>query len=143
MASWRANTLAAVAAGARHVQGTINGYGERCGNANLCSIIPNLELKLGYETIGRERLPKLHATARFVSEIANLSLDSRAAFVGDSAFAHKGGVHVSAVERNPETYEHIHPETVGNRRRVLVADRSGRANLFAKGRELGMHLDEE
>jgi len=138
-----ANTLAAVAAGATHVQGTINGYGERCGNANLCSIIPNLELKLRRETIGRERLQKLRATARFASEIANLSLDSRAAFIGDSAFAHKGGVHVSAVERNPETYEHIQPETVGNRRRVLVSDLSGRANLLAKARELGIHLDEE
>ena len=138
-----ANTLAAVSAGVTHVQGTINGYGERCGNSNLCSIIPNLELKLGHQTIGHERLQKLRETARFVSEIANLSLDSRAAFVGDSAFAHKGGVHVSAVERNPETYEHIYPETVGNRRRVLVSDLSGRANLLAKARELGMQLDEE
>jgi 2-isopropylmalate synthase len=138
-----ANTLAAVRAGATHVQGTMNGYGERCGNANLCSIIPNLELKLGYQTIGAERLPKLRATARFTSEIANLSLDSRAAFIGDSAFAHKGGVHVSAVERNPATYEHINPEAVGNRRRVLVSDLSGRANLLAKARELGIDLDEE
>jgi len=138
-----ANTLAAVSAGVTHVQGTINGYGERCGNANLCSIIPNLELKLGHQTIGHERLQKLRETARFVAEIANLSLDSRAPFVGDSAFAHKGGVHVSAVERNPETYEHIYPETVGNRRRVLVSDLSGRANLLAKARELGMQLDEE
>src|SRR6266852_6999159 len=138
-----ANTLAAVSAGVTHVQGTINGYGERCGNANLCSIIPNLELKLGHQTIGHERLQKLRETARFVSEIANLSLDSRAAFVGDSAFAHKGGVHVSAVERNPETYEHIYPETVGNRRRVLVSDLSGRANLLAKARELGVELNDE
>src|SRR5229473_576988 len=138
-----ANTLAAVSAGATHVQGTINGYGERCGNANLCSIIPNLELKLGHKTIGQERLKRLRETAHFVSEIANLSLDSRAAFIGNSAFAHKGGVHVSAVERNPETYEHVYPETVGNRRRVLVSDLSGRANLLAKARELGMQLDEE
>jgi 2-isopropylmalate synthase len=138
-----ANTLAAVAAGATHVQGTMNGYGERCGNANLCSIIPNLELKLGYQTIGHDRLPKLRATARFTSEIANLSLDSRAAFIGDSAFAHKGGVHVSAVERNPATYEHIDPKAVGNRRRVLVSDLSGRANLLAKARELGIDLEEE
>ena len=138
-----ANTLAAVSAGATQVQGTINGYGERCGNSNLCSIIPNLELKMGHQTIGHERLRKLRETARFVSEIANLSLDSRAAFVGDSAFAHKGGVHVSAVERNPETYEHVYPETVGNRRRVLVSDLSGRANLLAKARELGIQLDEE
>ena len=138
-----ANTLAAISAGATHVQGTINGYGERCGNANLCSIIPNLELKLGFKTIGVGRLKKLRVTANFVSEIANLSLDSRAAFIGDSAFAHKGGVHVSAVERNPKTYEHIEPESVGNRRRVLVSDLSGRANLLAKARELGIELDEE
>src|SRR6266571_434704 len=138
-----ANTLAAVSAGATHVQGTINGYGERCGNANLCSIIPNLELKLGHKTIGVERLKKLRATANFVSEIANLSLDSRAAFIGDSAFAHKGGVHVSAVERNPQTYEHIRPEAVGNRRRVLVSDLSGRANLLAKARELGIEIHDE
>jgi 2-isopropylmalate synthase len=138
-----ANTLAAVLAGATQVQGTINGYGERCGNANLCSVIPNLELKLGYEVIGLERLKKLRETARFVSEIANLSLHSSAAFVGDSAFAHKGGVHVSAVERNPQTYEHIAPDVVGNRRRVLVSDLSGRANLLVKARELDMQLDGE
>jgi 2-isopropylmalate synthase len=138
-----ANTLTAVLAGAAHVQGTINGYGERCGNANLCSIIPNLELKLGCEIIGPERLKRLRETSRFVSEIANLSLNSSAAFVGDSAFAHKGGVHVSAVERNPKTYEHISPELVGNRRRVLVSDLSGRANLQAKARELNMELGEE
>ena len=138
-----ANTLAAVNAGATHVQGTINGYGERCGNANLCSIIPNLELKLGHDIIGGERLKKLSETARFVSELANLALDSRAAFVGASAFAHKGGVHVSAVERNPQTYEHIAPETIGNQRRVLISDLAGRANLLAKARTLGLELDDE
>jgi 2-isopropylmalate synthase len=138
-----ANTLAAVSAGAVHVQGTINGYGERCGNANLCAVIPNLELKLNLAVLGPERLKKLRETSRFVSEIANLSLDSRAAFVGDSAFAHKGGVHVSAVERNPATYEHIVPETVGNRRRILVSDLAGRANLLAKARELGVELSDE
>jgi 2-isopropylmalate synthase len=138
-----ANTLAAVSAGATHIQGTINGYGERCGNANLCSVIPNLELKLGLEVLGAERLKKLRQTAHYVSEIANLPVNSRAAFIGDSAFAHKGGVHVSAVERNPQTYEHITPETVGNRRRVLVSDLSGRANLLAKARELEIELDEE
>jgi len=138
-----ANTLAAVSAGAVHVQGTINGYGERCGNANLCAVIPNLELKLGREVVGTEGLKRLRETSRFVSEIANLSLDSRAAFVGDSAFAHKGGVHVSAVERNPLTYEHIAPEAVGNRRRILVSDLAGRANLLAKARELGVELSDE
>jgi 2-isopropylmalate synthase len=138
-----ANTLAAVGAGAVHVQGTINGYGERCGNANLCAVIPNLELKLERTVLVPGQLKKLRETARFVSEIANLSLDSRAAFVGDSAFAHKGGVHVSAVERNPATYEHIAPETVGNRRRVLVSDLAGRANLLAKARELGVEIFNE
>jgi len=127
-----ANSLAAVSAGAIHVQGTINGYGERCGNANLCSVIPNLELKLGHDVIGRERLAHLRDTAHFVSELANMGLDSRAAFVGDSAFAHKGGVHVSAVARNPKTYEHIEPELVGNRRRVLVSDLAGRRTCWRK-----------
>ncbi|MFL6332559.1 MAG: citramalate synthase [Pyrinomonadaceae bacterium] len=139
-----ANTLAAVAAGASHVQGTVNGYGERCGNANLCSVIPNLELKHGRVTnVGRARLPRLREAAHFVSEIANLALAPSAPFVGDSAFAHKGGVHVSAVEREPRTYEHIPPEAVGNRRRVLVSDLSGRANLHVKARELGLELPEE
>jgi 2-isopropylmalate synthase len=138
-----ANTLAAIGAGATHVQGTINGYGERCGNVNLCSVIPNLELKMGRASIGREKLLRLRETARFVSELANLAHDSRAAFVGDSAFAHKGGVHVSAVERNPETYEHIKPELVGNRRRVLVSDLAGRSNLIAKARDLGLELNDE
>jgi len=138
-----ANTLAAVSAGASHVQGTINGYGERCGNANLCAVIPNLELKLGHVVIGPRRLRQLRDTARFVSAIANVSLDTRAAFVGDSAFAHKGGVHVSAIERNPATYEHIAPKAVGNNRRVLVSDLAGRANLLAKARELGIELSDE
>jgi 2-isopropylmalate synthase len=138
-----ANTLAAVSAGASHVQGTINGYGERCGNANLCAVIPNLELKLGHVVIGPRRLRRLRDTARFVSAIANVSLDTRAAFVGDSAFAHKGGVHVSAIERNPATYEHIAPEAVGNNRRVLVSDLAGRANLLAKARELGIELSDD
>ena len=138
-----ANTLAAVNAGAEHVQGTINGYGERCGNANLCSVLPNLELKLSRKVVGPDRLTHLRETANLVSEIANLSLQSNAAFVGDSAFAHKGGVHVSAVERNPRTYEHIAPEVIGNRRRVLVSDLSGRGNLLAKARELKIDLDGE
>lgn len=138
-----ANTLAAVSAGAVQVQGTINGYGERCGNVNLCSVIPNLQLKLGYKVLAPERLQKLRATSRFVSEMANCALDSRAAFIGDSAFAHKGGIHVSAVERNPATYEHIEPEAVGNRRRILISDLSGRANLLAKARELGLELNDE
>lgn len=138
-----ANSLAAVSAGATHVQGTINGYGERCGNANLCSVIPNLEAKLGHSVVGSDRLTHLRKTARLVSELANLPLYSSAAFVGDSAFAHKGGVHVSAVMRNPATYEHISPDMVGNKRRILVSDLSGRANLLAKGSELGFELNDE
>jgi 2-isopropylmalate synthase len=138
-----ANSLAAVEAGATQVQGTINGYGERCGNANLCSVIPNLELKVERQVIGSDRLKRLRETANLVSEIANLSLQSGAAFVGDSAFAHKGGVHVSAVERNPQTYEHISPDVVGNRRRVLLSDLAGRGNLLAKARELNLDLSSE
>ena len=98
---------------------------------------------MGLLSIGREKLPRLRETARFVSELANLAQDPRAAFVGDSAFAHKGGVHVSAVERNPQTYEHIEPELVGNRRRILVSDLSGRSNLIAKARDLGLELNDE
>ncbi len=138
-----ANTLAAVRAGAAHVQGTINGYGERCGNANLCAVVPNLELKMGHTALRPGGLRKLSETARFVGELANLALDPRAAFVGASAFAHKGGVHVSAVERNPATYEHVAPEAVGNRRRVLISDLAGRANLLAKARELGIEIQDE
>ena len=124
-----ANTLAAVEAGAALVQGCINGYGERCGNANLASIIANLELKLNHTTIGREKLTELTSVCRFVADLANLPLRNEQPFVGDSAFAHKGGVHVSAILKDSTTYEHIAPETVGNRRRVLVSDLSGRANI--------------
>ncbi len=130
-----ANALAAVEAGASHVQGTVNGYGERCGNANLVSILPNLKLKLGYGLA--QDLGGLRELARYVDERANLSPNLRAAYVGDAAFAHKGGVHVSAVNKNPQTYEHILPETVGNSRRVLISDLSGRANVLAKTAEYG------
>lgn len=132
-----ANTLAAVQAGATHVQGCINGYGERCGNANLCSILANLELKLGHDTIGRENLKKLTSTAMFVAEMANLPLRRDQAFVGASAFAHKGGVHVSAVMKDSSTYEHVQPEMVGNRQRVLLSDLSGRGNIAYKLKQLG------
>jgi 2-isopropylmalate synthase len=132
-----ANAVAAVQAGAMHVQGTFNGWGERCGNADLCSILPVLELKLGYETIGGERLRKLAPTARRIAELSGLAHDHRLPFVGRSAFAHKGGIHVSAVRRNPATYEHIAPESVGNTRRVLVSDLSGRSNVLEKAAELG------
>ncbi len=133
-----ANSIVAVELGATHVQGTINGYGERCGNANLCSIIPVLELKLGHTTIGREQLEHLTSAANFVSEMANLSLPNDRAFVGRSAFAHKGGIHVSAVLKEASTYEHIEPELVGNQRRVLISDLSGRSNIFFKLKEKGL-----
>ncbi|MGH9542940.1 MAG: citramalate synthase [Terriglobales bacterium] len=136
-----ANALAAIAAGARHAQGTFNGWGERCGNANLCSLVPVLELKLGMSAIGRERLAGLTRTARLIAELANLPHPHRLPFVGASAFAHKGGVHVSAVRKAPETYEHVPPETVGNGRRVLVSDLAGKANLLAKAAEFGLALD--
>ncbi|MEX2501482.1 MAG: alpha-isopropylmalate synthase regulatory domain-containing protein, partial [Trueperaceae bacterium] len=124
-----ANTLAAVQAGANHVQGTIGGYGERCGNANLVSILPNLTLKLGRRQ--PQRMAGLRELARYVDERANLQPHLRAPYVGDAAFAHKGGVHVSAVSKRPETYEHVPPETIGNERRVLLSDLSGRANVAA------------
>ncbi|HEY7302833.1 MAG TPA: citramalate synthase [Bryobacteraceae bacterium] len=132
-----ANTLAAVEAGVTHVQGCINGYGERCGNANLCSILANLELKLGHTTIGPDNLKNLTNVARFVAEVANLPMRRDQAFVGGSAFAHKGGVHVSAVMKDPSTYEHVAPETVGNRQRVLLSDLSGRGNIAYKLKQLG------
>jgi len=136
-----ANSLAAVAAGCIHVQGTVNGYGERCGNANLCSIIPNLQHKLGFDCVTEEQLAKLTSLSHFVSELANLSHPSRLPFVGKSAFAHKGGVHVSAVMKNVRTYEHMKPELVGNNRRVLVSDLSGKSNVSYKADELGIDLD--
>jgi 2-isopropylmalate synthase len=133
-----ANTLAAVEAGATHVQGCINGYGERCGNANLCSIIANLELKLGHTTIGQDRLMSLANVARFVAELANLPLANNQPFVGHSAFAHKGGVHVSAVLKDAATYEHVEPQAVGNRQRVLVSDLSGRGNVLYQLKQHGL-----
>ncbi|MBZ5727464.1 MAG: citramalate synthase [Acidobacteriia bacterium] len=133
-----ANSVAAVEAGATHVQGCMNGYGERCGNANLASIIANLELKLGHTTVGPERLASLAAVCRFIAELANLPLRNDQPFVGRSAFAHKGGVHVSAVLKDSATYEHIPPESVGNRQRVLVSDLSGRGNILYKLKQHGL-----
>jgi 2-isopropylmalate synthase len=138
-----ANTLVAVEAGATHVQGTVNGYGERCGNANLVSIIPNLVLKMGRSCISADRLKRLRDVARFVNELANLHHDKHQPFVGDSAFAHKGGIHVSAVRRNPLTYEHIEPGLVGNAQRILISDLAGRSNVVSKALELGIALDGE
>ena len=133
-----ANAIAAIELGASHVQGTMNGYGERCGNANLCSILPILELKLGHSTVGKEQLEHLAGVANFVAETANLALPNDRPFVGRSAFAHKGGIHVSAVLKEASTYEHIDPEKVGNRRRVLISDLSGRSNIFYKLKEKGL-----
>lgn len=136
-----ANALAAVEHGAIHVQGTINGYGERCGNANLCSIIPNLELKMGCPCLPDDHLRLLSDASAFVSEVANLRAFKRQPYTGQSAFTHKGGIHVSAVRRNPRTYEHIEPERVGNKRRVLLSDLSGQANILLKARQYGFELD--
>jgi 2-isopropylmalate synthase len=138
-----ANALAAVLEGARMVQGTINGYGERCGNANLCSLIPNLQLKLGYRCLEDNQLTQLTQTSRFISEVVNLAPDEHAAFVGRSAFAHKGGIHVSAVERNPLTYEHIQPEQIGNSRRIVISEQAGLSNVLAKARTFGIELDKQ
>jgi len=138
-----ANTLAAVEAGAVHVQGTINGVGERCGNANLSSIIPNLLLKLKYKTKQEINLSHLTSLSNFVYEVMNLNPNMRAAFVGKSAFAHKGGVHVSAVLKDSRMYEHIDPLTVGNKQRVLVSDLSGQSNVKYKAKELGIDLFNE
>ena len=138
-----ANALAAVMEGARMVQGTINGYGERCGNANLCSLIPNLQLKLGYKCLEEQNLPQLTDASRFISEVVNLAPDEHAAFVGRSAFAHKGGIHVSAVERNPLTYEHIQPEQIGNCRRIVISEQAGISNVLAKARTFGIELDKQ
>jgi 2-isopropylmalate synthase len=138
-----ANALAAVMAGAKMVQGTINGYGERCGNANLCSLIPNLQLKLGYSCIEENQLSQITEASRFVSEVVNLAPDEHAPFVGRSAFAHKGGIHVSAVERNPLTYEHIQPEQIGNCRRIVISEQAGLSNVLAKARSFGLELDKQ
>lgn len=136
-----ANTLAAVDAGCTHVQGTINGYGERCGNANLCSVIPNLQLKQSYHCIPGNQLKNLVSISRFVSEVANLNPDTKLPYVGRSAFAHKGGIHVNAVMKNEQTYEHVAPASIGNQRRVLVSDLSGKSNVHFKSDELGIELD--
>ncbi|MBI5179032.1 MAG: citramalate synthase [Nitrospinae bacterium] len=135
-----ANTIMAVQAGARQVQGTVNGLGERCGNADLCSIVPNLQIKLGYKCFPEAKLKNLRETSLFVSEMGNLKPRIHQPFVGQSAFAHKGGLHVDAVLKNPLTYEHIPPEKVGNTRRILVSDLAGKATIQAKAREFGIDL---
>jgi len=138
-----ANSLAAIRAGAVQVHGTINGFGERCGNANLVSIIPNLQLKMGIAVVPPKSLTRLQEVSHFVDELANLKPNKHQAFVGQSAFAHKGGIHVSAVAKNPKTYEHIEPETVGNRRRILLSDLAGTSNILQKAKEFGLDLDRQ
>ncbi|MFI2858497.1 citramalate synthase [Paenibacillus sp. JSM ZJ436] len=136
-----ANTLSAVQAGVTQVQGTMNGYGERCGNANLCSIIPNLQLKMGYQVIGDDSITNLTSTARYISEIANVNMPVNQPYVGNAAFAHKGGIHVSAIMRDSRTYEHIAPELVGNKQRILVSELAGQSNIVSKAQDMGLSFD--
>lgn len=130
-----ANTLLAVQAGVEHVHGTFNGYGERCGNANLCVIIPNLKLKLGKDCISDQNMVKLTSLSRLISELANLPHDERMPYVGKSAFAHKAGLHTDAVQKDPKTYEHVPPELIGNKRRFLISDQAGKSTIVAKLRD--------
>ncbi len=138
-----ANSLVALAAGVVQVQGTINGIGERCGNANLCSILPNLELKMQRRALGEKHLARLREVSHFVAEIANLVPDKHQPYVGESAFAHKGGVHIHAVQKNPATYEHVIPEKVGNRQRMLISDHTGRSGLLEKVETYGITLSRD
>ncbi len=138
-----ANSLAAVNEGARLVQGTVNGYGERCGNANLVSIIPALTIKMGYDVLEPERLAELTSLSNFVAETANLQPDSWAPYVGLNAFAHKGGMHQQGMNADARSYEHIDPASVGNGRRVLVSELSGRGTIVAKARELGIDVEDD
>jgi 2-isopropylmalate synthase len=135
------NTLVAVSAGVTQVQGTINGLGERCGNANLCSVVPALQLRMGYRCVSAAQLARLQTLSRFVYELANIEPPKRQPYVGASAFAHKGGLHVSAVQKNAETYEHMDPGLVGNRQRVLLSDLAGRSNIIYKAAEYDLPLD--
>jgi 2-isopropylmalate synthase len=138
-----ANSLAAVEAGARLVQGTMNGYGERCGNANLVSILPALELKLGFECVGDERLARLTETSHYVDELLNLAPDPDRPYVGRNAFAHKGGMHVAGIQTDARTFEHLDPEAVGNRREVLISELSGRGSVLSKAEAAGIAMDDE
>jgi 2-isopropylmalate synthase len=136
-----ANSLAGVRAGAVQVQGTINGYGERVANANLCSVIPDLQLKMGYDCVPPEKLATLTELSRYVAEVANLDLDDHQPFVGASAFAHKGGIHVAAMLKNPLSYQHIEPTLVGNQQRSVVSELSGRGNLVDKVHQFGLNME--
>ncbi|WP_228130163.1 citramalate synthase [Desulfotalea psychrophila] len=135
-----ANALMAASSGVEQIQGTMNGFGERCGNANLTSIIPALVFKMGFDCGVKEHISRLYGCSRLVTELANLPHNHYQPYVGKSAFAHKGGIHVSAVKRNPLTYEHIAPELVGNSRRILLSDQAGRANILFKAKEWGIHI---
>lgn len=138
-----ANTLVAVQQGARQVQGTINGIGERCGNVNLCSVLANLELKMNVSVLGGDRLQQLRNVSNVVSEIANLLPNKRQPYVGEAAFAHKGGVHIHAVQKNARTYEHVAPESVGNRQRVLISDHTGRSGMVQKIESFGLSMSKD
>ncbi len=137
------NSLTAIRAGAIQVQGTINGVGERCGNANLISIMADLELKMGYQCLPAGKLEYLYELSHFVAEVANLAPDEHLPFVGKSAFAHKGGVHVAAMRRSPQSYQHIQPQKIGNKMRVVISDLSGRGNLLSKAEEHGVEVEGE
>jgi 2-isopropylmalate synthase len=138
-----ANALAAVACGATHVQGTVNGYGERCGNANLITIIPNLQLKLGHECVTDEQLQALAPASHYVAELLNVTPDPDLPYVGRNAFAHKGGMHVAGVNADPRTFEHIEPELVGNRRELLISELSGKGTVQARAADAGIAIDDE
>ena len=137
-----ANSLAAVQAGATHVQGTINGYGERCGNANLTTIIANLQLKRGQPVIDAAQLAALTSTANYVDELLNFTPDPDSPYVGRNAFAHKGGMHVAGVTADPATFEHISPEIVGNRREMLISELSGKGTVLSRASEAGLELSD-
>src|SRR5581483_9035627 len=136
-----ANALAGVRGGAIQVQGTINGYGERTGNCNLTTIIPNLTLKMGVETIPRDRLERLTPVAHHIAELVNMALNPQAPYVGESAFAHKAGLHTSAIKKRPDAYEHVPPDVVGNGTRFVVSELAGKSTILLKAQELGLELD--
>lgn len=137
-----ANTLIAVELGCKMVQGTINGLGERCGNANLCSVIPTLSLKMGYETLAPDKITDLTRISRLVSELSNKPHQESLPYVGDRAFTHKGGIHVSAIRKNPKLYEHMPPESIGNQRTVPISDQAGKSNILQKADELGINMED-
>ena len=137
-----ANALAAVDAGARQVQGTVNGYGERCGNSNLISILPSLQLKMGYEVVPPENMKELSSVSHFVADLLNVAVDPDQAYVGKNAFAHKGGMHVAGIAADARTFEHMDPESVGNARKVLASELSGKATVLARAEEIGLELDD-